>query len=62
MSNLYHQANTLADPDDILNMAACHLASILNNTNDRAKDLTIYCQASIYGSDSSLPISYLKLK
>ena len=40
----------------------CHLANTLTNTNDEAENLAVYCQAYIYGSGSTLPISYPDLK
>ena len=34
----------------------------LTITNDKAEELAVHCQACIYGSGSTLPISYLGLK
>ena len=56
------QLKTLANPDDILKVAARHLPSTLTNTDDMAEDLAIHRQACIYGSGSSLPISCPGLK
>ena len=39
-----------------------HLANTLTNTDDKAKDLAIHCQACIYDPGSTLPISYLGFK
>ena len=60
--DLCHQASTLAKPDDILKVAARHLASTLTNTDDEVEDLAVHRQACIYGSDSTSPISYPGLK
>ena len=39
-----------------MKVATRYLASILTNTDDKAEDLTVYCQAYIYRSGSLLPI------
>ena len=40
----------------------CHLASIFSNTDDKAEDLAVYCQACIYKFGNSLPIPRPDLK
>ena len=60
--DLCHRASILAKPDDILKVAARHLARTLTNTDDEAEDLAVHCQVCIYRSDSPSPISYPELK
>ena len=52
----------LTNTNNILKVAAHYLASTLTNTDDKAEDLAVHCQAYIYRSGNTSPIFYPSLK